>query len=202
MDDPDLEALKADMRRAKRIERSLAAHPEASLKLMEQFPLELGRINPVAGYWPVSAEMDPRPLLAALAKAGREIALPRMETRHGPARFLRWKGGEALQADAFGVPAPPSQSRELRPKLIFVPLLAFDRAGRRLGQGGGHYDRILATHKAEGAVAVGLAYAEQEADLVPTGPFDAPLDWVITEREAIQCAKQGSGLGLRGLSGL
>lgn len=201
MDDPDLEALKADMRRAKRVERSLAAHPEAALKLMEHFPLELGRINPVAGYWPVSTEMDPRPLLAALAKAGRQIALPRMETRQGPARFLHWKAGEPLQADAFGVPSPPASSRELRPRLILVPLLAFDRAGRRLGQGGGHYDRILAVYRAEGALAVGLAYSEQEVDLAPTGPFDVPLDWVITEREAIQCARQGSGLGLRGLSG-
>ena len=71
--------------------------------------------------------------------------------------------------------------------LIFVPLLAFDRAGRRLGQGGGHYDRIISLYRAHGAVAVGLAYAEQEMERVPTGSHDASLDWVLTPTEAIRC---------------
>ncbi len=144
-------------------------------------------------------EIDPRPLLAALAKAGRKVALPRMQAREGPARFLAWDAGEALTADAFGVPSPPAKSRDLKPKLILTPLLAFDRTGRRLGQGGGHYDRILGVARAEGAVAVGLAYAQQEMDLVPTGVFDTPLDWIVTDREAIRCAMPTDGL--RGLSG-
>jgi 5-formyltetrahydrofolate cyclo-ligase len=151
------------------------------------FPMELARLTPVAGYWPVGGEIDPRPLLAALAKAGREIALPRMVSREGPARFLAWRGGEALRPDAFGVPAPPATGRDLAPMLIFVPLLAFDRAGRRLGQGGGHYDRIISLYRAHGAVAAGLAYAEQEMERVPTGSHDASLDWVLTPAEAIRC---------------
>ncbi|MEZ5971756.1 MAG: 5-formyltetrahydrofolate cyclo-ligase, partial [Hyphomonadaceae bacterium] len=78
------------------------------------------------------------------------------------------------------------------------PLLAFDRAGRRLGQGGGHYDRIISLYRAHGAIAIGLAYAEQEMGVVPTGPHDAHLDWVITPKEAIRCTR---GEGLRGFSG-
>ena len=56
---------------------------------------------------------------------------------------------------------------------------------RRLGQGGGHYDRVLAALKPQGVLAVGLAYAIQEAD-VPAGPLDQKLDWIVTEREAIR----------------
>src|SRR5262249_9794586 len=145
--------------------------------LIEHFPLELARLSPVAGYWPVGGEIDPRPLLAALAKAGGEIALPRVETRAGDARFFAWDVGVALKADAFGVPSPPP-GRELHPRLILTPLLAFDRSGRRLGQGGGHYDRILARYRAEGAVAMGLAFTEQEMEAVPVGSHDMPLDWV------------------------
>jgi len=198
MTSPELEAAKADARMLMRAERSAIEPRDASLKLIENFPLELARLSPVAGYWPVGGEIDGRPLLAALAKAGRVVALPRMESRAGPARFLAWRGTEVLSADAFGVPSPPATGADLSPRLIFTPLLAFDRAGRRLGQGGGHYDRILSLYRAHGAIAVGLAYAEQEMDVVPTGPHDAFLDWVVTPKEAIKCARAE---GLRGRSG-
>lgn len=191
----ELESAKADARMMMRLERNAVEPRDAPLKLIENFPLELAKLSPVAGYWPVGGEIDGRPLLAALAKAGRTVALPRMESRNGPARFLAWRGNEILSADAFGVPSPPANGADLSPRLFLVPLLAFDRTGARLGQGGGHYDRIISLFRAHGAIAVGLAYAEQEMGQVPTGPHDAHLDWVITPKEAIRC---GRGEGLRG----
>lgn len=196
MTPPELEAAKADARMLMRKERQAVEPGDASLKLIEHFPLDLAKLSPVAGYWPVGGEIDGRPLLAALAKAGRTIALPRMETRQGPARFMAWTG-EALTADAFGVPSPPATGADLSPRLLLVPLLAFDRTGRRLGQGGGHYDRIISLYRAHGVIAAGLAYAEQEMGAVPTEPHDALLDWVITPKEAIKCAR---GEDLRGRS--
>lgn len=185
-DDPNLERLKAGARLHARGARAAARDPAACLQMMERFPVELARFDPIGGYWPVGGEMDPRPLLAALAKAGRTIGLPRLETRTGPAAFLRWDDG-ALSADAFGVPSPPMTAREVAPKLLLVPLLAFDRVGRRLGQGAGIYDRVLAALKPVGVVACGIAYAAQEMDLVPAGALDETLDWVVTEKEAIRC---------------
>lgn len=185
-DDAALESAKADARMQMRAERAAVTVGDAPLRLIERFPLELARLSPIAGYWPVGGELDPRPLLAALAKAGRTITLPRMQTRAGPARFFAWRG-EALSADAFGVPSPPACGQELQPILILTPLLAFDRAGARLGQGGGHYDRIISLYRAHGAIAMGLAYAEQEMERVPAGAHDAQLDWVLTPKEAIRC---------------
>ncbi len=198
MTDADLEAEKADARMLMRAERSAVDPRDAALKLIEHFPLELARVSPVGGYWPVGGEIDGRPLLAALAKVGNVVSLPRMQTRAGPAQFLVWRGSEMLTADAFGVPSPPKGAQEVAPRLILTPLIAFDRAGRRLGQGGGHYDRIISLYRAHGAVAVGIAYAEQEMGRVPTGPHDAYLDWVVTPKEAIRCTR---GADLRGLSG-
>ena len=191
MSSADLEAQKADARMLMRAERAAIEPRDAALKLIDHFPLELATLSPVGGYWPVGGEIDGRPLLAALAKAGRTVALPRMQTRAGPARFLTWNSGEALSADAFGVPAPPATGADLAPRLILVPLLAFDRNGNRLGQGGGHYDRIISLYRAHGAIAVGLAYAEQEMGVVPTGAHDAQLDWVVTPKEAIRCRVSG-----------
>ena len=187
----DLEALKADARMLMRAERGAVEPRDASLKLIENFPLELARISPVAGYWPVGTEIDGRPLLAALARAGRTVALPRMENRNGGARFIVWAGTETLSADAFGVPSPPANGVDIAPLLVIVPLLGFDRAGNRLGQGGGNYDRIISLYRAHGAVAAGIAYAEQEMEQVPTEPHDAHLDWVITPKEAIRCVRGG-----------
>jgi len=69
------------------------------------------------------------------------------------------------------------------PGVLYVPLLAFDRQGRRLGYGGGYYDRTLAG--LEGAVAVGCAFAVQELDEVPAGDYDARLSAIATERGII-----------------
>ncbi|MGR3586852.1 MAG: 5-formyltetrahydrofolate cyclo-ligase, partial [Pseudooceanicola nanhaiensis] len=65
--------------------------------------------------------------------------------------------------------------------------LAFDRAGNRLGYGGGFYDRTLEGLRARGPVlALGFAYAAQEVGAVPVEATDAPLDMIVTEREVIR----------------
>ena len=70
------------------------------------------------------------------------------------------------------------------PDVVLAPLLAFDRQGGRLGYGMGYYDRTLDHLRSRGRrpLAIGIAFAAQEVDEVPTGPADVPLDGVITER--------------------
>ena len=66
--------------------------------------------------------------------------------------------------------------------MVLTPLLAFDGAGGRLGQGGGHYDRTLQNLRAHGPVlVVGLGYAGQEVDAIPMEAHDQRLDAVLTE---------------------
>ena len=76
------------------------------------------------------------------------------------------------------------------PDLIIAPLLAFDRTGGRLGQGGGHYDRTIEALRARGSLfVIGLAYAGQEIDAVPREPHDQPLDAILTELGYIEVRK-------------
>ena len=74
---------------------------------------------------------------------------------------------------------------KLIPDLIFVPLLAFDRRGYRLGYGGGFYDRTLdQLRKSHKIMAIGLAFAGQEVARVPIGAYDMPLDGMVTEQDS------------------
>jgi 5-formyltetrahydrofolate cyclo-ligase len=141
-----------------------------------------------AGYHPVGAELDPLPLMARLAAAGWTLALPVTVDRASPLVFRMLVG--ALAADVLGVPAPPPTAPEVVPDLVLAPVLAFDRQGRRLGQGGGHYDRTLRELRARRPVVViGLAYAGQEVARVPCAPHDQRLDAILTETGYIEAGK-------------
>ena len=72
---------------------------------------------------------------------------------------------------------------EVDPDVLLVPLLAFDRAGYRLGYGAGFYDRTLERlRRSKRVYAVGIGFAGQEVDGVPRDQYDQPLDWLVTER--------------------
>jgi len=150
--------------------------------------LDLGALptfETFSGYHALGAEMDPRPLMARLRLAGGKPALPVCEGADRPLIFRAWEsfGPEDLVPDALGVASPPASATVVRPELVITPLLAFDRRGGRLGQGGGHYDRTLAELRAAGPVFVlGLAYAGQELAAVPAEAHDQRLDAILTEK--------------------
>ncbi len=91
----------------------------------------------------------------------------------------------------LGICEPPPEANVLDPDLLFVPVVAFDRRGQRLGYGAGYYDLTLATLRAERqVVAVGVAYAAQEVLFVPAEAHDQALDVVVTESDTILCAEE------------
>jgi 5-formyltetrahydrofolate cyclo-ligase len=97
-----------------------------------------------------------------------------------------WTFGEPLVAGVWGIRQPAPQAPATEPDILLVPLLAFDRAGHRIGYGAGYYDLTIAALRAtQAVVAIGVAFAAQEVAAVPATPHDAPLDLVLTEREVI-----------------
>jgi 5-formyltetrahydrofolate cyclo-ligase len=144
---------------------------------------ELGPFRHAALYIPHGAELDPRPLGAALVAAGAQLCLPAVIHPDTPLAFQEWSAGDDLAPDALGLFAPVRTALCVAPDLIVLPLLAFDAAGGRLGQGGGYFDRTLEALRAKGRVfAMGLAYAGQEVRLLPAEAHDQPLDAVLTEQ--------------------
>lgn len=137
-----------------------------------------GRI--IAGYMPIRTELNPLPVMAALAADG-PVAVPEVPGRDMPLNFLRWTPGCRLVPGDFGAPVP-AEREELMPEVLIVPLVAFDRAGNRMGYGGGFYDRTLEKLRAlRPTLAIGYAYAAQEAEALPLEPTDQPLDAIVTE---------------------
>jgi 5-formyltetrahydrofolate cyclo-ligase len=139
----------------------------------------------VSGFKPFADEIDVLPLMARLAAEGWRTALPVVAGRAKPLVFRAWAPGEPTVAGAWSIPVPPEGASEVQPDVLLVPMLAFDRAGFRLGYGGGFYDRtLLALRATKPIVAVGVAFAGQEMAEVPREAHDEPLDWILTEHGA------------------
>lgn len=129
-------------------------------------------------YWPMKGEPDVRRVFAAW----RWRALPAAVAPHAPLLFRPWQEEAPMITDSYGIPTPES-AEVVRPEVLIVPLVAFDRQGYRLGYGGGFYDRTLAAWRAEGwqgiAVGVGFAFAALP-DLHPEA-HDVAMDVVVSD---------------------
>jgi 5-formyltetrahydrofolate cyclo-ligase len=168
-----------------------AAAPDAAERAARNFPEKrLTDFKVVAGYHARGGEIDPWPLMQRLAAAGAQLALPVAAGRDDALTFRAFTPGDALGPDAVGIASPLQDAPEVVPDLIITPLLAFDRQGARMGQGGGHYDRTLADLRERAEVFVlGLAYAGQQVARLPTEEHDESLDAILTERAYIEAQK-------------
>jgi 5-formyltetrahydrofolate cyclo-ligase len=145
---------------------------------------ELRDVQPVGGYWPIRSEVDPRPLMRALLKRGQTVALSQI--LHPKLSWREWRPGDVLVKGGFGVREPGPDAPECFPRVLLVPLAAFDQRGSRLGYGKGHFDRtIAALSELHPVVTIGLAYAAQEVPSVPAEPHDRRLDLIVTEAGVI-----------------
>lgn len=146
----------------------------------------LARLSPgltVASYVPMEGEADPSALARAAVAVGCAIALPHVTTRNAPMRFLAWDSEADLVPGTYGLHQPHHDSPALAPDIILTPLVAFDSALNRLGQGAGYYDRAFAAFPQ--AWRIGIAWSMQRVDALPAESWDVPLHAVVTEQEWI-----------------
>lgn len=128
----------------------------------------------IGGYCPLPSEISPLPAMEAAAKRGAVTAYPAFGDHQSMFRFL---AGDPVEAGPWACFQPPLDSPEVFPDLVLVPLVAVDRQGTRLGQGKGHYDRVLAKLRERGALLIGLGWQVQHLDeVIPSDPWDVALD--------------------------
>jgi 5-formyltetrahydrofolate cyclo-ligase len=189
-----IDTLKADIRRdaaARRDTLPAAERAAAAATIVARpLPVALAPGAVVSGFSPLKSEINPVPLMRAFAAAGARLALPVVMGKGRPLTMRAWAFGEPLNSGVWGIREPPPEAPEAFPDILIVPLLAFDRAGNRIGYGAGYYDMTIARLRAMKPVtAMGIAYAVQEIAQVPVTPRDATLDLVLTEREIIDLRK-------------
>ncbi|KZL20835.1 putative 5-formyltetrahydrofolate cyclo-ligase [Pseudovibrio axinellae] len=167
-------AARAGLSPVERIEHSLA---------LTNFADALGVVpgDMVAGFWPIRDEVDPRPLMDALARRGCSLCLPVVQGENLVFRRLE-KDGQ-LEPAGFGSMAPGPDAQAVRPNVVLVPLSAFDRNCNRIGYGKGFYDRALSElEKLADLTAIGVAFAVQQVEEVPMEPHDRQLDGILSDR--------------------
>lgn len=135
----------------------------------------------IALYMPVGSEAPTAALAQFLTERGWPLCLPRLdEDAELQMDFAVWAPDDPLVPGPGRIPQPSTSAQTIAPDVIFAPLLGFDRALNRLGQGGGHYDRAFA--RLPDARRVGLAWSAQMVDALPVEPWDMPLHMVLTEQ--------------------
>jgi 5-formyltetrahydrofolate cyclo-ligase len=170
-----LNQLRTELRQRR---QAVAVENKTALVAMNEQLLDLIHGAQAIGlYRSMGGEPDPLPLVAAFTGV---TSLPALS--NGPLMtFRRWSPGDPLVTSSWGGQQPLDTAVTVLPDLIIIPLLGFDAAFNRIGQGGGHYDRYLTAHPR--ACRVGLAWAEQRVDSVAAQPWDVPMDAILTETD-------------------
>jgi 5-formyltetrahydrofolate cyclo-ligase len=169
----------------------LAEAGAAALDAADAWP-EPGAI--VSGYWPIQSEINPFPLMQMFEERGYDLALPVLHpTAEGyEMRFRRFNLGDPLVPGPFGIREPGAVAPAVEPDVLLLPMLGFDKAGVRLGYGGGYFDRVLEILRAKKTVtAYGIAFSAQQLAEVPREGHDQRLDGIFTETGLMGAEPEG-----------
>ncbi|MEO7940310.1 MAG: 5-formyltetrahydrofolate cyclo-ligase [Burkholderiaceae bacterium] len=145
--------------------------------LQDAFPLAGPLV--IAAYWPFKGEFDPRFVLRSWRLRGACTALPVVVAKGQPLQFRAWWPGMRTEPGVYQLPVPVG-SAVVRPDVVLMPPIGFDRQGYRLGYGGGFYDRTLAALSPQ-PVKIGVAFGVSAMPTIEPQPHDVPMDFVATE---------------------
>ena len=157
-------------------------HQMRQLCLLVTRSVLLANMGPVLPVTYQFSELSPLALLKNLVALGCDLALPITPEEGQPLQFHRWEIDGLLNDGPYGTKQPPACNDKCNPDVILAPMLAFDGDGWRLGYGGGFYDRTVSSLREFGqrVTLIGIAYEGQKVDKIPVGPFDMPLDAVLS----------------------
>ncbi len=150
----------------------------------------------VAAYLALPGEVAADRFLAAARASGKRASVPAWRPEKDRYELTELAPDDRMVAGPWRT-REPARKRWVpltETDLIVVPGVAFDRRGRRLGRGGGHYDRLLAD-AAFGATAptlkIGLLFDFQWVDVVPADEWDVGMDGLVTEKETLLITEKG-----------
>ena len=183
----DIDFLKKKQRKQQSIKRSSI---DSSVILNNSFYEKLteyewfNQSKIIASFLSIKTEIPTQDFNQYLLSLGKILCLPIIQDNEETLVFKKYSKGDNLKKGKFGV-EEPINSRTYLPDIIFVPCLAFDENGYRLGYGGGYYDKSISyfysiKHK---FISIGLAYEDQKVSNVVHNNLDQKLNYILTEKQ-------------------
>jgi 5-formyltetrahydrofolate cyclo-ligase len=155
--------------------------------------LNFNNINNIACYWPTKYEIDSTYLIKFLLNNNKSCYLPVINNFNNKLAFIKYTNNTKLIKNKFNILEPEfdlnNQINLIDLDLIFMPLVAFDSLGHRIGSGGGFYDRTLQPllQKKYNIKLIGLAYSIQQIANFNPNQWDINLNSVVTEKIWLDC---------------
>ncbi len=144
---------------------------------------EIAAAESVLLFWSFGSEVPTPPLIEALHARGVRVALPRIVA--GDLEVRSFVPGDPMTVAPFGAREPSGGDVLVDVDVVCTPGVAFDLEGRRVGYGGGFYDRLLP--RMSDAARIGVAFDLQVLDEpLPAGRFDEPMDALVTESRTLR----------------
>jgi len=154
-------------------------------RIVQELDQRLGDVSGqvVTAYWPFRGEPDLLDWADGLWGRGAIFALPVVVAARAPLAFRQWRRNTPVTAGVWNIPVP-AEGPYVIPDIVIAPLVGFDRAGYRLGHGGGFFDRTLASLVRRPRV-VGVGYAKLALRTIYPQVHDIPMDLIITEEGTV-----------------
>lgn len=179
-------------RRRQQIPPSQRRRAAAQISRQLQGCPALRRAQHIAVYAAHGSELSLADYRHQATRLGKQLYLPQIVGRR--LYFVPDQG--RIRRNRYGI-AEPRAGRS-RPawamQAILLPLVGFDLRGNRLGQGGGYYDRSLASLRFRRPALIGIAYDCQQTDSLVSAPWDIPLSGVVTPSRQLEFGNQTHGL--------
>jgi 5-formyltetrahydrofolate cyclo-ligase len=168
-----------------RMQQELTERQQRSAPILTQLVATLKEMpKAVLGiYWPFKGEIDVRDVAHQHIANGGIVALPVVVQKAAPVEFRRWRPEISMDRGLFNIPIPGGTPEPVKPDVLIVPLVGFDRAGYRLGYGGGYYDRTLAAASPR-PITLAIGFADAELETIYPQPHDIPMSRIVTDRFA------------------
>lgn len=183
--------IRAQMRRQRKaLSPQLQNHAEQKLAAQARHYYPLRKATRVLSYAPFAGEISPNKLLTYLV--GAKVYQPKI-TNYRLGQMQCYAATQRNHRNSLGIQEPTALGQPTPIRyfdVVLVPLVAFDRAGNRLGMGAGFYDRALSfklnNQGVKRPLLIGLAHHFQEVKSLPAQNWDVPLDAILTDQELVE----------------
>lgn len=174
----------------KQYRRELSEKQTLSSQICSRFlhSQEYRECSAILCYLPLPDEVDTKLIIQNAFKDKKKVGVPYCLDKQGNMDFFCIESFDDLHIGSFGILEPNVEKckriESFKDSIIIVPALCFDKNGNRLGYGKGYYDRFFQKHS---LISFGLCYNSLILDYIPADEFDRGVDYIITEKQIINC---------------